>query len=29
MLKAKDDAVEGLTKGVELLFKQNKIDYIK
>jgi dihydrolipoyl dehydrogenase len=29
MLKAKDDAVQGLTKGVELLFKQNKVEYIK
>ena len=29
MLKAKDDVVEGLTKGIELLFKQNVIDYIK
>jgi dihydrolipoamide dehydrogenase len=29
MLKAKDDAVHGLTKGIELLFKQNKVDYIK
>jgi dihydrolipoamide dehydrogenase len=29
MLKAKDDAVQGLTKGIELLFKQNKVDYIK
>lgn len=29
MLKAKDDAVNGLTKGVEFLFKQNKVDYIK
>jgi dihydrolipoamide dehydrogenase len=29
MLKAKDDAVSGLTKGIELLFKQNKVDYIK
>lgn len=29
MLKAKDDAVTGLTKGVEFLFKQNKVDYIK
>ena len=29
MLKAKDDAVTGLTKGIETLFKQNKVDYIK
>ena len=29
MLKAKDDSVQGLTKGIELLFKQNKVDYIK
>jgi dihydrolipoamide dehydrogenase len=29
MLKAKEDAVQGLTKGIELLFKQNKVDYIK
>lgn len=29
MLKAKNDAVTGLTKGIELLFKQNKVDYIK
>ena len=29
MLKAKDDAVSGLTKGIEILFKQNKVDYIK
>ncbi|KAI0293182.1 dihydrolipoyl dehydrogenase [Multifurca ochricompacta] len=29
MLKAKDDAVNGLTKGIEILFKQNKVDYIK
>ena len=29
MLKAKDDAVQGLTKGIEILFKQNKVDYIK
>ncbi len=29
MLKAKDDAVQGLTKGIELLFKQNKVEYIK
>jgi len=26
MLKQKDDAVEGLTKGVEFLFKKNKVD---
>jgi len=29
MLKAKDDAVTGLTKGIEYLFKQNGVDYIK
>jgi len=29
MLKAKEDSVKGLTKGVEFLFKQNKVDYIK
>lgn len=29
MLKAKEDAVTGLTKGVETLFKQNKVDYFK
>ena len=29
MLKAKEDAVTGLTKGIEMLFKQNKVDYLK
>jgi len=29
MLKQKDDAVDGLTKGVEGLFKKNKVDYFK
>ncbi|KAF9231733.1 hypothetical protein BU15DRAFT_68086 [Melanogaster broomeanus] len=29
MLKAKEQSVVGLTKGVEGLFKQNKVDYIK
>ncbi|KAG5352642.1 dihydrolipoamide dehydrogenase precursor [Termitomyces sp. Mn162] len=29
MLKAKDDAVSNLTKGIEFLFKSNKVDYIK
>ncbi|MEZ5994316.1 MAG: dihydrolipoyl dehydrogenase [Hyphomonadaceae bacterium] len=29
MLKQKEDAVDGLTKGVEFLMKKNKIDYIK
>ena len=29
MLKAKDQSVAGLTKGIEMLFKQNKVDYIK
>ncbi|KAK9463236.1 uncharacterized protein V1516DRAFT_667234 [Lipomyces oligophaga] len=28
-MKAKDDAVTGLTRGVETLFKQNKVDYYK
>ena len=28
-MKAKDDSVTGLTKGVEFLFKKNKVDYIK
>ncbi len=28
-MKQKDDAVEGLTKGVEFLMKKNKVDYIK
>lgn len=28
-MKAKDDAVSGLTKGIETLFKQNKVDYYK
>ncbi len=28
MLAQKDDAVDGLTKGVEFLFKKNKVDYI-
>jgi dihydrolipoamide dehydrogenase len=28
-MKAKDDAVTGLTKGIELLFKQNKVEYYK
>uniref|UniRef100_A0A060T641 Dihydrolipoyl dehydrogenase n=1 Tax=Blastobotrys adeninivorans TaxID=409370 RepID=A0A060T641_BLAAD len=27
--KAKDDAVTGLTKGIEMLFKKNKVDYYK
>lgn len=27
--KAKSDAVFGLTKGIEILFKQNKVDYFK
>lgn len=26
-MKAKDEAVTGLTKGIEFLFKQNKVDY--
>jgi dihydrolipoamide dehydrogenase len=29
MMKAKDESVSGLTKGVEFLFKKNKVDYIK
>ena len=29
MLKAKEDSVNGLTKGIEVLFKQNKVDYLK
>jgi len=29
MLEAKQNSVVGLTKGVEFLFKQNKVDYIK
>ncbi len=29
MLKAKDDAVQGLTKGIEILFKQNKVDSVE
>ncbi|KAJ6618216.1 dihydrolipoamide dehydrogenase [Mycena sp. CBHHK59/15] len=29
MLEAKNTAVTGLTKGIEFLFKQNKVDYIK
>jgi dihydrolipoamide dehydrogenase len=29
MLKAKDDSVQGITQGIDLLFKQNKVDYIK
>ncbi|KAF5309982.1 hypothetical protein D9619_010248 [Psilocybe cf. subviscida] len=29
MLEAKTNAVTGLTKGIELLFRQNKVDYIK
>lgn len=29
MLEAKNNAVTGLTKGIELLFRQNKVDYIK
>ncbi|KAG2004811.1 dihydrolipoamide dehydrogenase [Coprinopsis cinerea AmutBmut pab1-1] len=28
-MEAKDSAVTGLTKGIEFLFKQNKVDYIK
>ena len=29
MLEAKTTAVTNLTKGIELLFRQNKVDYIK
>lgn len=29
MMKAKDESVSGLTKGVEFLFKKNNVDYIK
>lgn len=29
MLEAKDNAVTSLTKGIEFLFKANKVDYIK
>ncbi|MBL8549962.1 MAG: dihydrolipoyl dehydrogenase [Hyphomonadaceae bacterium] len=29
MMQQKDDAVEGLTKGVEFLMKKNKVDYVK
>ena len=28
-MKAKDESVSSLTKGVEFLFKKNKVDYIK
>ncbi|KAI9432167.1 dihydrolipoamide dehydrogenase [Lactarius indigo] len=29
MLKAKEHSVNGLTKGIEILFKKNKVNYIK
>ncbi|MGD2132039.1 MAG: dihydrolipoyl dehydrogenase [Maricaulaceae bacterium] len=29
MLKQKEEAVDGLTKGVEFLFKKNKVDHVK
>lgn len=29
MMKAKDESVSSLTKGIEFLFKKNKVDYIK
>ncbi|KAL1958515.1 hypothetical protein VTO42DRAFT_4379 [Malbranchea cinnamomea] len=29
MMKAKDNSVESLTKGIEYLFKKNKVDYVK
>ena len=28
MLDNKDKVVEGLTKGIEFLFKKNKVDYV-
>ena len=28
-MKAKDKAVDGLTQGIEHLFKKNKVDYMK
>jgi dihydrolipoamide dehydrogenase len=28
MLKSKDDVVDGLTSGIEFLFKKNKVDYV-
>ncbi|NER61592.1 FAD-dependent oxidoreductase, partial [Pseudomonas sp. MAFF212428] len=29
MMKQKDDSVAGLTKGIEFLFRKNKVDWIK
>jgi dihydrolipoamide dehydrogenase len=29
MLQAKEQSIVGLTKGIEMLFKQNKVDNIK
>ncbi len=29
MMAQKEEAVEGLTKGIEFLFKKNKVDYVK
>ncbi|KAI9037287.1 dihydrolipoyl dehydrogenase [Aspergillus affinis] len=29
MMKAKDTSVDGLTKGIEFLFKKNNVDYVK
>jgi dihydrolipoamide dehydrogenase len=29
MMKAKETSVSGLTKGIEFLFKKNKVDYVK
>ena len=29
MMAAKETSVDGLTKGVEFLFKKNKVDYIR
>jgi dihydrolipoamide dehydrogenase len=29
MMKAKDESVSGLTKGIEFLFKKNQVDYIR
>ena len=28
MMKSKDEVVDGLTKGIEFLFKKNKVDYV-
>ncbi|PFR83629.1 dihydrolipoyl dehydrogenase, partial [Bacillus cereus] len=29
MMKQKDESVSGLTKGIEFLFRKNKVDWIK